>query len=285
MTSRTDRTDQRERTTGDEAKASEYEPSAQDESSDVADDADGVSVVGARPKRPVGPSARERARRAGRDRRADAEPEVAEASDEGIDTGAGGGLTGPWAKRGERHVVVLRPLVAVVLGLVTILGVVLSIAFGLAWGNLNSQNDQRTAAAQAATTFLKDLTNFKPATVDADFAALQNWAANGSEFAKQAAQTFNSNIRHALIQAQASSQGQIRSIFVETLDPPHASAYAVVDQAYQNSKMTSPATDTLRLDVGMTDTAKGWRIETVTVENPSGTPSAPSSSAPTTPSG
>ncbi|MGH9028503.1 MAG: hypothetical protein ACRDV4_02665, partial [Acidimicrobiales bacterium] len=129
----------------------------------------------------------------------------------------------------------------------------------------------------AATTFVTDLTSFRPSDVDADFTALQSWAAPGSQFAKQAAQTFNSNIRQQLIQANASSAGQIRNIFVESINGSSAQVYAVVDQAYQSTKI--PRTpDTLRLTVDLTDTGKGWRISTVTVENPSGNSSSPSPS-------
>lgn len=165
--------------------------------------------------------------------------------------------------------------VALLLGSLAVVGAVSGIGFGLAWANLNSQNQTRQAVKNAATTFLLDLTNFKPKTVDTDFAALQNWASSGSQFAKQAAQTFNSGIRQDLIQAQATSQGEIRDIYVENLSGSGAEVYGVVDQSYQNAKMTSPDTDTLRVDVELSDSSNGWRVNTVTVENPSGIDSSP----------
>jgi hypothetical protein len=183
--------------------------------------------------------------------------------------------SGARSDRPRRHEVLLPRGAAIVLGALAIVGVVAAIVFGFAWANLNGQNAQREVVKQDTVTFLKDLTNFKPATVDADFAALQNWAASGSQFEKQAAQTFNSNIRQELLQAKASSLGEIRNIYVESVSGSSAEVYAVVDQSYQNSKITTPDTDVLRVTVDLTDTAQGWRVSTVTVENPSSSPSTP----------
>ena len=163
-----------------------------------------------------------------------------------------------------------------------VVGVETGIWFGFEWSNLNGQNSERQAVAQAAREFVVAVTNFGPKTVDSDFAKIQNWAAGGSLFAKQAAQFYNSNIRQSLIAVQAVSQGQIRHLYVETLGASKAEVYVVADQAYQNSKLTSPVTDTLRLTVDLSNTSQGWRISAVTVENP---PSGSSSqSSPTSPS-
>jgi hypothetical protein len=276
---------------------------------DGAEETKGVSVVGAA-ARPLGPGATS-ARTLGRRRRGGAggsgrrfdedtpgaqtrSPDGRGGSDSGVhpeerDAGGSGGSGGDDAtttdhdalsaeRRGERgrtlrrgRLVTAHLWLVVTLGAVAIVGAVSAIGFGLAWSNLNSQNDQRSAAQQAATTFVMDLTNFKPSDVDSDFTALENWGAPGSEFAKQSAQTFNSGIRQQLIQSNATSQGQIRNIYVETLKSSNAEVYAVVDQVYQSTKV-SRTPDTLRLTLDLSNTSQGWRISTVTVENPSGTP-------------
>jgi len=253
---------------------------------------DGVSVVGARVGRASGPGAGQRAARA---RRRGAGPGLAEplqgdppeeaSSDLGAQAPSGpatgwslrrGGRTSAATGDGRDSMLSFRG--EVVLAALAVVGVVAGIGFGLAWANLNGQNSTRQAAEQAARTFIIDVTNFKPTTIDADFAQVQNWADPGSLFAKQAAQFYNSNIRQSLVAAQAESQGQIRDLYVESLNGSDAVVYAVVDQAYQNSKMSSPATDTLRLTLDMVDTGNGWRISVVTVENPSSlSPSTPSS--------
>lgn len=257
---------------------------------------EGVSVVGVPARRSPG-SSRNRARgRAGSRGSARArhdeigDPE--EISDEDAEKLAGDEDQG-WAlkqsgsrrARGRMRRGVL-PFGAEVAAIVlAIVGVVAGVGFGFAWSNLNGQNSERQAVANAARSFVLDVTNFRPTTVDADFAQVQNWAAGGSLFAKQAAQFYNSNIRQSLISVQAVSQGQIRNLYVETLGGSKAEVYAVVDQAYQNSKLSSPATDTLRLTLDMTSTSQGWRISAVTVENPSSSGTNPSTPSSTTPGG
>jgi hypothetical protein len=227
----------------------------------------GVSVVGAptSTRRPVGRSARERARRP---RHA-----IVEKSDEPV--GSEIEQTEVRATRAARVRVTLSRRTLVGLVSLCLVAVAAALAFGLSWSTLDSKESARQAVQQTAGTFLLDLTNFKPATVDSDFADLQNAAAPGSLFDKQASQTFNSNIRGALIQAQASSVGQLRSLYVGDVTGSRAQVYAVVDQAYQNSKMKSVAHDTLRLSLDLVNTPHGWRISAVTVENPSGTPTTP----------
>jgi len=177
------------------------------------------------------------------------------------------------------HVAVPR-LAFYAIGTVTIVALAAAVAFGLAWSNLNSQNAERQAVKNVATTCLLDLTNFKPSTVDADLSALQTCAAPGSLFASQAAQTFSPTTRQALIQASATYEGQMRNIFVETLSASKAEVYAVLDTKYQNSKVNTPVVDTLRVTVDLVNTSQGWRISAITVENPSGTPGSSSSSTP-----
>jgi hypothetical protein len=176
--------------------------------------------------------------------------------------------------RRQRSVKGLTRRAQVALAITCVAAILAAAAFATLWSNANGQNQQRQAVAQVTTTFLLDLTNFKSATVDADFSALQKAADPGSVFAKQAAQTFNSNIRGALIQARASSLGQLRNIYIGNVTGSTAEAYAVVDQSYENSKMTSPAHDVLDLAVNLTHGASGWLISTVTVENSSGTNSS-----------
>lgn len=274
-----------------------------DEDSEDSEDTDkkGVSVVGATSRRRPGPTTRERARRRGRGRArrppddgSFEEPFAETAWDEDDDGPRGSAepdhdTEGGWELRraptrrermaeragGARTATVLG------LGALAIVATVAAITFGLSWSNANGQLNQQRAVKRAATTFLMDLTNFRPTTVDADFTALQNWAAPGSVFDKQAEQTFNSNIRQALIQAHATYQGQLQSIYLASVNGSSAQVYAVLDTNYQNSKVNSPVSDTLRVTVNLIDTSNGWRISAVTVQNPSGT----SGTSGTTPSG
>jgi hypothetical protein len=292
------------------------------DSETVRDGHEGVAVVGAAPRGPVGPGARERARRTRPPERPRRESGAENGSARKVAAGSASGRTvessssratgresstsakldddleatgtaetaetsetsetsqsrsrlHARARRGRRaRLFGRRAQVALVITCVA--AILAAAAFATLWSNVNGQNEQRQTVAQVATRFLVDLTNFKSATVDADFAALQKAADPGSVFAKQAAQTFNSNIRGALIQAQASSLGEVRNLYVGNVSGSAAQIYAVVDQSYQNSKMSSPAHDVLDLTIDLTHSGSRWLISTVTVENPSGTsPSVP----------
>ncbi len=189
-----------------------------------------------------------------------------------------------------------RTLVAVTV--VALLGVAGTIGFGLAWSAQSSRNQAATQVRQTSSRFLTDLTNFDAKTVDADFSAITSMATG--TFAGQARTFFNSAIRQELEDALASSRGQIRSLYVETVTGNRASTYAVVDQLYANNKITAPQSDVLRVVVDLTDTASGWKVSDVTVlqgptssgtstGSPAGTstgsPAAAGSSGSSTPAG
>lgn len=138
-----------------------------------------------------------------------------------------------------------------------------TVGFGLAWHGAQSQDAGAADARQAASRFLLALTNFNAKTVDRDFATVTAFA-TGS-FAKQANTFFGSQIRQQLETAQASSQGQIRSMYVQTYSAGHASVYAVVDQTYANNKVRTPQSDVLRVVVDLSRPAGDWKVSELTV--------------------
>ena len=168
-----------------------------------------------------------------------------------------------------------RRVVSVATAVVAVGGVAGTIGFGLAWHNLQSQSGGPAAARQAASHFLYDLTNFSGRTVDRDFTAVTGLA-TGS-FANQATQFFGSAIRQQLESAQASSQGQIRSLYVETYSGNHATVYGVVDQTYSNNKIQTPQSDVLRVVVDLSPVSGVWKVANLTVlegpQSPGGTSS------------
>jgi hypothetical protein len=140
--------------------------------------------------------------------------------------------------------------------------------FGHAWASLNDQQNQQTQVRSVTNSFLLALTNFDSKSVDADFNKIQQYA-TGS-FATQSNQFFGSTIRSQLEAALASSRGQIRSQFVQSINGNKASVYSVVDQTYVNNKMTSPSADELQIQTDLTLTGSGWKVSNVTVLNNSG---------------
>jgi hypothetical protein len=149
--------------------------------------------------------------------------------------------------------------------IVSALSLLSAIGFALAWNNLQSQADAKTTVTRVAKDFLISLTNFTPKNLDARLSNLSSYATG--DFAKQENQFFGTSIRQALEKVQASSQGQVRYIFVQSLNGSQATVYAWVDQTFVNDKLTSPQTDVLQVSLTMLQRPAGWKIGNVTVLN------------------
>jgi hypothetical protein len=150
--------------------------------------------------------------------------------------------------------------------LVAALGLVGTLVFGVLYATGSSSGPVQDPAVVGATrAFLTDFFNFDAKTVDSDFDAVTGMATGA--FATQAQQFFNTSIRTALEQALAESRGQIRFVAVqsENQGAGTASVYAVVDQTYVNSKMTSPQADVVRLVADLQRVGGVWKISGVTV--------------------
>jgi hypothetical protein len=155
-----------------------------------------------------------------------------------------------------------------VLAVVAVLGVAGTVTFWQKWSGLNGTEQAAAQARQSASTFLVALTNFDAKSVDADFTRITDMATG--PFAKQADQFFNSSIRQQLETALASSRGQVRSLYVQSVGGGQATVYAVVDQLYVNRTLSAPQSDVLRVVVQLDQQGGTWKIADVTVlEGPS----------------
>jgi len=203
---------------------------------------------------------------------------------ETTDRGRPGPERGEWhpPRRGRGRGTVPR-WVAVALGMLGLPSTVAAVVFGMAWSGAQDQATRTATVTKVATTFLDDLTNFKPTSTDADFTALLSFATG--DFAKQANQFFGTAVRQQLEQAQAQSEGQVRSVYVQSFHGNSAEVYAVVDQTYVNATITKsggqPVPDVLRVVLDLTDVAGTRKVSEVSVLQ---APSSPSASG-TAPSG
>ncbi len=136
-------------------------------------------------------------------------------------------------------------------------------AFAYAWNGQRAAGDEQVVVKANATRFLHALTTFTPGSIDRAFSEVQGYAT--SAFAGQAGKFFNSSIRQQLEIAKAQSQGQVRDLFVQSMDPGSASLYAVVDQTYINDKVSKPVADVLRLVIDMKKVAGQWKVADLTV--------------------
>ena len=150
-----------------------------------------------------------------------------------------------------------------VLAVIAGLGVAFAILFGIWWNGQRVQADARSAAQSTGQNFLIALTNFDSRNINADFKRITGYATG--DFAKQATAFFGPQIRQQLEASQASSRGQISSIYVQSATSNSASVYAVVDQTIVNNKFNAPQADELRIVLTLNKVRAGWRVGEVTV--------------------
>jgi hypothetical protein len=173
-----------------------------------------------------------------------------------------------------------RPSVTTIaLIVVALLGIFGTVFFGVKYRQLSNQNHDKTAVAKLSSDFLNALTNFNASTIDADFNRVQSYATG--DFQGQALTFFSSDVRAALAKVQATSRGQIRSLYVESIQSDTATTYAVVDQTIANLNFAHPEQDELRIVLSLKKLSQGWRISNVTVLQAPTTP-APAAPASTT---
>jgi hypothetical protein len=153
--------------------------------------------------------------------------------------------------------------------IVAALALAAAVAFGLLWRSAESAKsdaqalDHRRAEVVATTTnFLGALTNFKGETIDADVQRIRSFAVG--DFANQVSKFFGPTNVAALKRAKVASVGRVRSVFVQSISGTQASVFGVVDEAIRNST-SAPRTMTLRIDVEMVDTSKGWKVSSVDI--------------------
>lgn len=176
-------------------------------------------------------------------------------------------------------------------GGVALAGIGGTIAFGIMWAHDRSQASDQAAARAVASSFLHDLTTFTPKTLNSDFAAMQAMATG--QFANQARQYFSSNIRGQLANAQATTQGTVQHLYVQSYSGSAASYYGDVTQTFRNNLSPAVHSDELRVVVTLSKVGGQWKVSQVTTIDSGGssgaaTPGTGGSTgapAPTTPGG
>jgi hypothetical protein len=144
-----------------------------------------------------------------------------------------------------------------------------AVVFAVLWMQLR-QDDQRDDEVKGtASDFVTALTNFAYDTIDTDTAEIRSYAVG--DFKDEADTFFGDKAVAAIKKAKAVSEGDIESLFVESLDGEEASVFGVVSQTITNAFSDSPRTDALKLEVGLIDTSDGWKVNRVDVFQQPGT--------------
>lgn len=144
-----------------------------------------------------------------------------------------------------------------------------AVVFFLQYDELKTEAEEREEAGAVAREFVEALTNFSYQTIEEDVEDIRSYAVG--EFEEELDTFFGPEGVEAIEQAEAVSEGRILSLFVQATDGDEASVFAVVDETISNAGSTDPATDTLRLEVGLIETDDGWKVNRVEVYQSPGT--------------
>jgi Mce-associated membrane protein len=160
--------------------------------------------------------------------------------------------------------------------LLFVLAVTAAVTLGLSWQESEKQREaisalesDREEVAAVARDFVTVLTNFSHETIEQDAEAIRSFAVG--EFQEEADTFFGERAIDAIKKAEATSTGEIRSLFVQDLDSDEASVFGVVSETVTNAASDEPRTEILRLEVGLIETEDGWKVQRVDVFQSPGT--------------
>jgi len=155
------------------------------------------------------------------------------------------------------------PVLVMVLAVLVALGLFGTVFFWSKYRTLNSRGHDQQQVVAVSRDFLLALTNFQAGTIDSDFNRVQSYATG--DFQSQALSFFSTDVRRALAKVQAVSRGQIKALYVQSVQGDQATTYADIDQTIANINFKSPEQDELRIVLSLKKLPVGWRISEVTV--------------------
>lgn len=138
-----------------------------------------------------------------------------------------------------------------------------AVVFALLWLQLRAQEQERSEVKGVAHEFSMALTNFSADTIEADAQRIKSYAVGG--FAEEADQAFGDDQIAAIKEARGRTEGEVDSVFVESIDEDSAEVFAVVTQTVTNTSLPEERTEVVRMELGMVKTTSGWKVDRVDV--------------------
>jgi hypothetical protein len=140
------------------------------------------------------------------------------------------------------------------------IAIVAAILFALLWRAEAGRDDRAREVRAVGRAFLTALTNFGAETIDRDVQEIKAFAVG--RFADEVEITFSEERIEAIRSQGATSTGEIDALFVQSVGDDTATLFGVVQETVAN-ETTTPREDTLRIEIGMIETADSWKVEQV----------------------
>ena len=151
-----------------------------------------------------------------------------------------------------------------------VLALTTAAAFGSLWQQARSEADAEDELRAEARAFIGDLMSISAETAEADAAAIKDWAVG--DFADEAEVFYGQEAIDAVVELKATTEGEVREIFIQSLEDGEGSVFAVVDHTVTNANTDEPKTDTVRMSIEMIDSEDGWKVNRVRIFESPGTP-------------
>ncbi len=151
-----------------------------------------------------------------------------------------------------------------------VLALIAAATFGTLWQESRSEENAEDELRAQATEFIGDLTSISAETAEADAEAIKEWAVG--DFGDEAEVFYGQEAIDAVVEAEATTEGDIEELFVQSLGDGEGSVFAVVDYTVTNAGTDEPKTDTVRLSIEMIESDAGWKVNSVRLLESPGTP-------------
>jgi hypothetical protein len=135
--------------------------------------------------------------------------------------------------------------------------------FGILWWGLHSREAMRDDVRNVATKASLALTEFSYKSIRADVNQIE--AVATGDFEKQVKDLFSGETIASIEKVKAQSSAKIESVFVQSITGETATAFAVVQETITNKLSKGPQTQTVRMQIDLVDTSRGWKADQVTL--------------------
>lgn len=175
----------------------------------------------------------------------------------------------PSKKRPRRRRLTRARVLGVVPWAVAGLAAAAAVTFAILWVDARGSARQQEEVVESGREFLLALTNFSPENIEQDVEEIRSFAVG--QFAEEVEATFSEERIQEVRSSEAVSTGRVQSVFIQSLEGTTASVFAVVRQTIVNRTLPAPRVDVLRVELGMIETADGWRVSSVQILQSPGT--------------
>lgn len=144
-----------------------------------------------------------------------------------------------------------------------VVAVAAAVLFWWMWRGERAEDAVRSEVEATATRFLRALTTFAAETIEEDVEEIRSFATG--DFAAEVEETFSDERIEAIRESEARSSGEVRSVFVQSLEGTTAEVFAAVDETIANAASPTPRTELLRIELQLIETPDGWKVSGVEV--------------------